>query len=68
MVQDFMQDKGINWVDNWPSKSPDLNPIEMVWVALKRHIYSQKCTTVDELIAAILAYWEKELSAETCCT
>ncbi|KAH3889964.1 hypothetical protein DPMN_014031 [Dreissena polymorpha] len=37
----------------------------MVWAALKRSIYSQGCTTVDKLIAAILSYWE-ELTVEAC--
>jgi hypothetical protein len=66
MARDFMRDNGINWVDDWPSESPDINPIEMVWAAFKRHIYIQAWTTVDELVAAILSYWEKELSVEAC--
>ena len=37
-VKEFLESKGI-WTINWPAHSPDLNPIEQVWKALKRKIY-----------------------------
>lgn len=53
---------GINWVKT-PSESPDMNPIEMVWHALKDYVQKvAKPTTKSELIAAINKFWFEELT------
>ncbi|VDI49520.1 Hypothetical predicted protein [Mytilus galloprovincialis] len=38
----FMQENQINWWDIWPSESPDLNPIEMVWSMMKQRLNKKK--------------------------
>lgn len=45
----------------WPSKSPDLNPIENVWCVLSRMIYGNRkqLGTVKGLEEAILDAWDK---------
>ncbi|WAR26129.1 TCB2-like protein [Mya arenaria] len=66
LARDFMRDNGIHWMDDWPSESPDLNPIEMVWASLKTHVYRRACSTVDELLAAITEYWRNQVTVEMC--
>lgn len=44
----------------WPSKSPDLNPIEHVWSRLKLKIRSRNnpVQTLEQLVVAIREEWE----------
>ena len=62
LAQQFMKDNDINWWNVWPSESPDLNPIEMVWNMLKRRLAKQNLTTKDELVKAVKQFWETELT------
>jgi hypothetical protein len=44
----------------WPTKSPDLNPIENVWGLLVRRVYDggRQVSTIEELKRAILHDWK----------
>lgn len=57
--QYFLQKK-IRLLD-WPSKSPDLNPIENLWGILVRDVYrnGKQYNSVPELKEAILKAWVK---------
>ena len=46
---------------DWPSCSPDLNPMENMWGNLSRIVYQhgKQYNTVDQLKSAILESWEK---------
>ena len=57
-TQRWMADSGIN-VMSWPSRSPDLNPIENLWGILVRAVYAggRQFSTVAELKAAIMIAW-----------
>jgi hypothetical protein len=45
-------------VVNWPARSPDLSPIEMMWAIVKRRLRGRRFRNADELFAAIKAEWE----------
>ncbi|CAG2213127.1 unnamed protein product [Mytilus edulis] len=66
-TKQWMQDNNVNhWVT--PPESPDLNPIENIWAALKFHIRRRvKPSNQQELLDGIQEYWNN-LSAETCCS
>lgn len=66
MAKNFMNANNINWWNSWPSESPDLNPIEMVWNQMKRHIARIEPRTHDELVNAIHEFWAKTMTREQC--
>ena len=57
-VQRFLEDAGIR-VLPWPSRSPDLNPIEHVWDAIARGINSRPdpAESQEQLRAWVLHEW-----------
>jgi hypothetical protein len=61
----FLHRNSINVLD-WPTCSPDLNPIENIWGQLVRTLYAENKTymTEDELKEAIRVAWN-QLSLQT---
>ncbi|CAG2242661.1 unnamed protein product [Mytilus edulis] len=66
MAKEFMNDNGINWWDIWPSESPDLNPIEMVWNQMKRHVARVDPKTKEELVDTLQTFWCEKMTVEQC--
>lgn len=60
LTRETLTELGVTTMD-WPSKSPDLNPIENVWGVLARAVYAngRQYDNREELKASILAEWER---------
>ena len=46
-------------LEDWPSQSPDLNPIESLWSILDRSISDRRCNTKAELWECLQEAWYK---------
>ena len=57
MITKWFQEQNISILGPWPGKSPDLNPIENLWLILKRWADKQKPTNSDKLQALIKQEW-----------
>ncbi|CAG2242540.1 unnamed protein product [Mytilus edulis] len=64
--KDFMAANGINWWNDWPSESADLNPIEMVWSQLKRYLAKKTLFTKEDLINSIREFWAVYMTKDQC--
>lgn len=42
----------------WPSQSPDLNPIEMLWIDVDKEIKRRKPKSKDQLFQVIQEAWD----------
>ncbi|CAJ0963082.1 unnamed protein product [Ranitomeya imitator] len=65
VCQQFLQDEGIEAMD-WPTRSPDLNPLEHLWDIMSCTIHQCQVApqTVQELADALVQVWE-EMPQET---
>lgn len=52
-------------VMEWPSMSPDLNPIEHMWGILKRKVEKRHVSNIQQLRDVIMEEW-KRIPATTC--
>ena len=66
LLRDYFQDQQIKLLD-WPTQSPDLNPIEHLWDHLKWHLnaYDTHPSGMIELSARIQHEWDN-ISQEVC--
>jgi len=55
--QEYLKNKNIQ-VLNWPSQSPDLNPIENLWSCMDREMKNRNPQNEDQLFAIVKERWE----------
>lgn len=63
LIKNYFNVKNINLLD-WPSQSPDLNPIEHLWAYVKR-LLGNKSYKKDELIQKVFEIW-RNIPVELC--
>ncbi len=44
---------------DWPSMSPDLNPIEHLWGILKRKVEESKVSNIHQLCDVVVEEWKR---------
>ena len=60
MTMNWFKSRNVNVLD-WPSRSPDLNPIENLWGLLVRKVYKneRQFETTTDLKVVIIDSWEQ---------
>src|SRR5438128_6054412 len=56
LAKSFLQEKVPEVID-WPSNSPDLNPIENLWNIVKRNVEKRMPKNCDELVEFMVEEW-----------
>ncbi|KAK3561467.1 hypothetical protein QTP86_003888 [Hemibagrus guttatus] len=64
MVKKWLADKNIN-VLQWPSQSPDINPVDNLWRELKIRVMARRPSNLKELQLIAKDEWAK-IPVETC--
>ena len=64
-VLKWLQDHAVSVMD-WPGNSPDLNPIENLWLVVNRKVAERRPTSLPDLQQAICTVWCTEINKEMC--
>ena len=57
-VFSYLRRKNVDFIDNWPPYSPDLNMVELVWPLLNTRVSEQHPTGWESLRTSIHSAWD----------
>ena len=57
-VKDWLRDCEVGFFEDWPGNSPDLNPIENLWMSIKRQLRNRDTSSLPKLRLAIQDIWD----------
>ena len=57
LAQNFLREN-VPAVMDWPSNSPDLNPIENLWKLVKRNVEKRRLRNLDDLLVFMAEEWD----------
>ena len=65
LMEAFFEQEGIipPW---WPTKSPDLSPIENAWGIVKYALRKLRLKSVDDITPAVKKLWKELITPELC--
>ena len=58
-VTQWLDDCGIEWINDWPGNSPDISPIENLWAIIKGKLRSRDISTLPKLEAELKKCWKE---------
>jgi hypothetical protein len=58
-VKEYLQRKGVRFIDDWPPYAPEMNAIERVWKELHERVGLRTPQSQEELIEAAHAAWNE---------
>jgi hypothetical protein len=64
ICREALNNIGINWIKS-PAKSPDLNPIELLWHPMLVFIRKKFCKSPEDVVDAIIE-WMDTVTPEMC--
>lgn len=56
-VKEYLGRKKVEYIEDWPAYSPDLNPIEQMWSIMKREVAKYHPQSQQELERAVVEVW-----------
>lgn len=65
LVQSWLKENKMKVLE-WPGNSPDINPIENLWMLVKRKVRNYKPKNMQELMYFIKRIWVMEVTPDLC--